>query len=311
MGLIALPARRASSRLTRPVRRLNPALGYPIFYGVPGHWYGGLPGPEQRVIEYSGVIKTSAYGQQGALFNTGTDSVTEAVAPVITMPAGINELATPGAITLIVSATMTITPAARSNRGLFARWRGKAGGSAVDHRAWALHLDLQTHASNIYPRFVVSPDGTSPSSLATPTGAHIAAGTGMHLAATFEPSKRIALWLNGSLYGETTSGVPAALFSTSGTVNTWIGAQFEVDGTPSATRGQYCFPGVITWVSLHAGSISDALAVAVTGDNMRRVLLPQPRVWFPVTAAGGTPTLADPGWLVSGNQITPRGNYAF
>lgn len=28
-------------------------------------------------------------------------------------------------------------------------------------------------------------------------------------------------------------------------------------------------------------------------------------------AAGGAPTLTDPGWLVSGNQITPRGNYAF
>ena len=38
----------------------------------------------------------------------------------------------------------------------------------------------------------------------------------------------------------------------------------------------------------------------------------EPRcIYVPFAAAAGTPTLTDPGWLVSGNQLTPRGNYAF
>lgn len=58
------------------------------------------------------------------------------------------------------------------------------------------------------------------------------------------------------------------------------------------------------------GALTDAELQELAAYPMR-VFVPQQLDIPMAVAAGGTPTLTDPGWLVSGNQITPRGTYAF
>jgi hypothetical protein len=60
-------------------------------------------------------------------------------------------------------------------------------------------------------------------------------GAWSHVAMTYAPASRIAVYLNGNLASEVTSGVPAALFDTS--INTRIGAQID-DNVTRRFQGQ-------------------------------------------------------------------------
>lgn len=106
------------------------------------------------------------------------------------------------------------------------------------------------------------------------------------------------------------NGVLQTSFSVSatGTLNTynWVVA----GGTRRTTdlAGPAC--EVVAVVPFRVALSNDEL-VALTAQPWEALFEPR-RIYVPFSAAaGGTPTLTDPGWLISGNQITPRGNYAF
>lgn len=134
-----------------------------------------------------------------------------------------------------------------------------------------------------------------------------------------------AVLLNLSKLTSTTLGTDntASAFSVGASDGTAHGSYASVDEDAASTSNsdsKYSSSNAVLVRTSASGTASDLIVGAVsmgtekfsinytTTDSTAR------KGWFLAfgpAASAGTPTLTDPGWLVSGNQITPRGTYTF
>jgi hypothetical protein len=139
-------------------------------------------------------------------------------------PTRFVDLGAAGKITGALSACAWVNPNVAANlaaRGIVGRY-GSAG-----NFSWLLSYRI---TGTMF--VVLSGDGTTGVNAETSI---LPVGSWSHVAMTYSPASRIAVYLNGNLASEVTSGVPAALFDTS--TNTRIGAQID-DSTARRFQGQ-------------------------------------------------------------------------
>jgi len=190
-----------------------------------------------------------------------------------------------GAITVITSFNLR-TPPSRANRGVFSKYIGYDSG-AVNHRSWSVYVDYQSHASNNYPRFSVSGNGSTV--VSTPAGVSLSNGAHTTVA-VYSPSSRVALFLDGVLYGDNTTSVPASLFNSS--YATSLGVQYST--TEPGAPAQYCLNGTIGLYALLPYAVTDAEGIEISRSltNAANYLLDPRRVYIPTSiTSGGAYTL--------------------
>ena len=201
---------------------------------------------------------------------------------------------TTGAFT-IISAFTYKAPATRANRGIFSKYLGFVVSAPVSQRSYALNLDLQTHASDVYIRGIVSGNGSTVAQ--TPTGVNVTEG--QHTAVSvYVPSTRISTFLDGSKYGENTTSIPSSTFDS--TASVFIGAAYSID-EGAVLYSQYGMSGSISLVAMLPYAVSDRAAAELT-LNPWQLFAPR-RILVSVPAASGPPTLA----AIAASNLTASG----
>ena len=131
-----------------------------------------------------------------------------------------------------------------NNEGVVGRYQGATFGN---QRSYSLYYNPRTGGGL---GFVLSDNGTFQTGFDL-KGPTIPEGEWTHVAATYDPSTRMALYVNGELVIERTDpiGIPAAIFDSSAPL--WIGAQFSL-------ASNTMFEGKIDEVAVYSGALSDA-----------------------------------------------------
>jgi hypothetical protein len=128
------------------------------------------------------------------------------------------------AFTLQATIRMPAFPLA-NNEGIIAKYVGQnLGGAFVDQRSFALAVSSDGKIT-----LNISPDGSFAGTVKVESGV-LTAGNWYSLEAVYDPGNRLALYVNGSLVEELTSGVPASIYSNA-SVPLWVGSQYTVRST--------------------------------------------------------------------------------
>lgn len=135
-----------------------------------------------------------------------------------------------------------------NNEGIVGRYQGSTFGN---QRSYSLYYNPRTGGGL---GFVLSDNGSFQSGFDL-KGPTIPEGEWTHIAATFSPSTRMALFINGALVAERTdpTGIPAAIFDSAAPL--WIGAQFSL-------AANTMFEGKIDEVAVYNTTLSDAAILA-------------------------------------------------
>jgi hypothetical protein len=141
-----------------------------------------------------------------------------------------------------------------NNEGIVGKYLGTPTGTA--ERSYCLYYDSRGTSPKV--GFVLSDTGAFKSGydLATTTNIPLGSAEGwFHVAATYVPGTRMAVFLNGAMIAERLDplGIPLALHS--GTANLWIGRQFSMASNVS-------WEGLIDEVAVYNTALSDATILA-------------------------------------------------
>jgi len=103
---------------------------------------------------------------------------------------------------------------------------------AGDQRAYGMTFA----ASSLVPQLRVFPSGTTTGGNILSAAGALPVGAWSHVVCTFQPSTRMAIYTNGVLSAETTTGVPAGIFNSSATAA--IGTGLDYGGAGRQPNGQ-------------------------------------------------------------------------
>lgn len=136
-----------------------------------------------------------------------------------------------------------------NNEGIVGRYQG--GTMFGNQRSYSLYYNPRTGGGL---GFVLSDNGAFQSGFDL-TGPTIPEGVWTHVAATYSPSTRMALFVNGEVVAERTdpTGIPASIFDSAAPL--WIGAQFTL-------AANTMFEGKIDEVAVYDTALSDAAILA-------------------------------------------------
>ena len=139
-----------------------------------------------------------------------------------------------------------------NNEGIIGKFVG-----STNQRSYALYYNPRTTSGGPTLGFVLNTTGTSAGNVDLVAGVNLPTGTDagwVHLAAVYEPSVRMTLYLNGLPVAEKVSGLPAAsVFA--GTAPLWIGRQFSAASNTS-------FEGLIDEVAIYDKALSGEQVLA-------------------------------------------------
>ena len=101
------------------------------------------------------------------------------------------------------------------NRGILGRWEGSSG----NNRSYILYIE---HDNSV--AFSISHNGTFAASV-TVSGSTLTALDFYTVAAVYDPSASMRIYIDGTLTSEQTSGVPSSIFA--GTYDFWAGQNYS------------------------------------------------------------------------------------
>jgi Concanavalin A-like lectin/glucanases superfamily len=143
---------------------------------------------------------------------------------------------------------------ADTNEGIVDKYQGGGGQRAFE-------LVLQANSAGLH--LVLSRFGVYESKYDFATDAGVVPlGEWTHVAATYVPSTRMAIFVNGSLVAERTdpSGIPGFIFDSVAPL--WIGTQLNVNNNDPARNGNTAFEGRIDEVAVYDTALTDAQILA-------------------------------------------------
>ena len=155
-----------------------------------------------------------------------------------------------------------------NNEGIISKWNGGTPGQR------AFNLVYRPVGNHI--RFLTSNTGLSIGAYDFPTPDNvIPLGVWTHVAATYIPSTRSALFINGNLVAERTdpAGIPPSLFDSAAPL--WIGNQF------TTTDPLHPFEGKVDEAAIYNEALTDAQILA----HYREAVIPEPATGSLVLAA--------------------------
>ncbi len=166
--------------------------------------------------------------------------------PVVTVPDSLNNpLDITGALTLEAWIFRDPQAAGGNNEGIVGKYWGSTFGN---QRSYVLFYDPRTDNLG----FTLSDTGLNVNAYAlTNTTGNVPLGQWTHVAATYEPSTRMALYINGEIVAERLGGpgIPASIFNSE--ADLWIGKQFS-------TAQNVGFEGKIDEVAIYDRALSAA-----------------------------------------------------
>lgn len=166
--------------------------------------------------------------------------------------------------TLSITGELTITAWVNANdlsgRGIVDKYTNQGG----NQRAYSLH----TPGGDGNTRFLISPDGTSGSAaeLIGSSGS-LSVGEWTHIAAVYDPSSTMRIYVNGVLDAELTSGVPGNIADT--TAPLYVGLHFNPANSTNF------FNGLIDDVRIYDNALSgtEILALATIPEPSTYAML--------------------------------------
>lgn len=153
-----------------------------------------------------------------------------------------------GALTLEAWIYRDPQAASGNNEGIVGRYQGSTFGN---QRSYSLYYNPRTGGGL---GFVLSDNGSFQTGFDL-KGPTIPEGEWTHVAATYSPSTRMALFINGALVAERTdpAGIPASIYDSAAPL--WVGAQFSL-------AANTMFEGKMDEVAVYNKTLSDAAILA-------------------------------------------------
>jgi len=183
--------------------------------------------------------------------------------------ASSQHLTTPDTAALDITGSITLSVFVKSsgsfatNRGVIAKYENFP---SLNQRSYNIFI-----TNTGLPNFVISSDGTFQSGNLI-EGTNSIGTNWIHLCATFNPSTRQELFVNGTSEAVKTSSVAASIFSSSAPL--WIGTQTQIFSTNNMWDGLIAEVGI--WNAALTAAEVASLAKGMTCDKVR----PQSLVFY-------------------------------